>query len=168
MTPHDLVSLSGLRAAGIIKAWLFCLRAVSDSLSTAPASRHADMLGASCSLYPTCCLPHPCRPGLSMRLNLAALISLDLVSVLGKAPSVTGCFLAHSHHSGPAALISELVLTLGTVLCLYHHLLACVAPIYVLVLTGSPCYCCLAFSVLHSVSRFREKLLLHGDSTASA
>lgn len=37
----------------------------------------------------------------------------------------------------------------------------------VLVLTGSPCYCCLGFSVLHSVSSFRDKLLLHGDSTAS-
>lgn len=75
--------------------------------------QHPDMLGTSYSLlHSLCCFPlSPAPPCLACR---------------GTARSgSSGCLLAHSQYQ---QLSVSSGLTLDTVLCLYHHLLACAAP----------------------------------------
>lgn len=114
--------------------------------------QHADMLGTSYSLlHSPCCFPLPPAP--------------PCLACRGTAPSgSSGCLLAHSQYQ---QLSVSSGLTLDTVLCLYHHLLACAAPTPLSwSLQGLPAIAAWA-SLYSTVSSFRDKLLLHGDSTAS-
>lgn len=100
-----------------------------------------------------------------MRLNLAALISLDLMS--RKGPLRVTRQLPNPFSPLRTSSSSEFSSDL-------RHTQFCVSTFWLVrprhlcpVLTGSPCCGCPGFSVLRSVSSFRDRLLLHCDSTAS-
>lgn len=129
MTPHNPVSVSELRAHQGLALLPLC----SHSLSTPSASRphrhlssltgsvpitecppqHADMSGTSYSF----CIPLVASPS-----PIPSLPGLSCGTACSGSP---GCLLALSQYQ---QLSVSSVLTLGTVPCLYHHLLACAAP----------------------------------------
>lgn len=157
-------------SSGLLKAWLCCLCAVTPyPHHQIPASQSPLFSYRLCACHGM--PPSACRH-VRNQLFLAAFPLLlpsppapPCLACRGMAPSgSSGCLLAHSQYQ---QLSVSSGLTLDTVLCLYHHLLACAAPTPLSwSLQGLPAVAAWA-SLYSTVSSFRDKLLLHGDSTAS-